>query len=63
MKLIDPYLGMMCCEDLTAYALARIDAVPISEEKCVAAAAKIGYQSPNGQSYINLMKKRIDDEL
>ncbi|KAJ8726344.1 hypothetical protein PYW07_001042 [Mythimna separata] len=62
MKLVERWLGMMCCEDLTAYAMARVMEVPKTEEKCQEAAAAIGYQGYPGQSYLQLMNT-YNDEL
>lgn len=61
MKLVERYLGMMCCEDLTAFALARLGEVPKTEESCKKAADAIGYQGYEGRSYLHLMKE--NDEL
>ncbi|XP_022833955.1 uncharacterized protein LOC111361787 [Spodoptera litura] len=61
MKLVERYLGMMCCEDLTAFALARLGEVPKTEESCEKAAAAFGYQGYEGRSYLHLMKE--NDEL
>ncbi|CAG9784430.1 unnamed protein product [Diatraea saccharalis] len=53
--------GMMCCEDLTAYALARIDEIPTTEEDCLSAAAKFNIDLPDGHSYLYVHK--LADEL
>ncbi|RVE43363.1 hypothetical protein evm_012003 [Chilo suppressalis] len=63
LKLLDRYIGMMCCEDLTAYALARIDEMPITEESCLSAAAKFDIDLPNGHSYLYVHKLHNNDEL
>ncbi|KAG6454070.1 hypothetical protein O3G_MSEX008485 [Manduca sexta] len=61
MKLVDRYMGMMCCEDLTAYALARLDDVPTTEQECQLAAAKINFKGHNGRSYLYLKDKYADE--
>ncbi|XP_037866546.2 uncharacterized protein LOC110386596 [Bombyx mori] len=62
-KLVNQFMGMMCCEDLTAYALARTDSIPTTEKSCKEAADKIGYKGPDGRSYLFLQKRQIDDEF
>lgn len=61
MKLVERWLGMMCCEDLTAYAMARVMEVPNTEEKCKEAAASIDYQGYEGRSYLQLMNADNDE--
>ncbi|XP_052755541.1 uncharacterized protein LOC113516769 isoform X2 [Galleria mellonella] len=61
MKMVGRYIAMMCCEDLTAYALARLDHMPANEHECEAAAAKIGFQGIAGRSYFYV--KNLVDEL
>lgn len=61
MKIIGRFLGMMCCEDLTAYALARMMEVPKTEEECKRAADAIGYQGYEGRSYLQLMAADNDE--
>ncbi|PZC73693.1 uncharacterized protein LOC110380373 [Helicoverpa armigera] len=61
MKLVDRYLAMMCCEDMTAYAMAKIPEMPKTEEKCKKAAEHVGYQGYEGRSYLELLK--YNDEL
>ncbi|XP_049865201.1 uncharacterized protein LOC126366214 [Pectinophora gossypiella] len=66
MKLVDRYMGMMCCEDLTMYALSRLYETPETELDCQKAAAKIGFPFGGGYSHLyamNLTKRDIDDEL
>lgn len=43
---------MMSCEQLTAYALARLQEMPVTEADCVAAANLLGYEGPGGKSYL-----------
>lgn len=62
MKLVGEYMGMMCCEDLTAYALAPMDNIPATESECIVAASTLGYQGVNGRSYFYL-KRKFQDEL
>lgn len=52
MKLKGRYIGMMCCEDLTAFVLVRTSEVPITEKECVEAATSLGLKGPGGRSYI-----------
>lgn len=52
MKLKGRYIGMMCCEDLTAYVFARVGEVPTTEDECVAIAATLGITRPGGKSYL-----------
>lgn len=54
MKQKGEYLGMMCCEDLTVFVMARLDNLPATEQECVAAAATLGLKEPNGRSYFYL---------
>ncbi|XP_075992276.1 uncharacterized protein LOC142987422 isoform X2 [Anticarsia gemmatalis] len=63
MKLVDRWMGMMCCEDLTAYALVRVDELPTTEQGCVRAAAKLGYSAPGGRSYLYIKNKMKEEEL
>lgn len=62
MKLVDKYMGMMCCEDLTAYALATMDNIPTTEYGCILAATTLGYHGESGRSYLQL-KRKFEDEL
>ncbi|KAI8427846.1 hypothetical protein MSG28_002230 [Choristoneura fumiferana] len=52
MKQVGRIIGMMSCERLTAYALARLQEMPVTEADCVAAANLLGYQAPDGKSYL-----------
>ena len=61
MKLVDRWLGMMCCEDLTAYAMAKIMEMPKNEEGCEIAASAIGYQGYVGRSYLSLLAPSNDE--
>ncbi|XP_028162823.1 uncharacterized protein LOC114354575 [Ostrinia furnacalis] len=61
LKLLGRYMAMMCCEDLTAYALVRMDEMPTTEEECTMAASKLGIRLPGGHSYLHV--KRMADEL
>ena len=45
-------MGMMCCEDLTAYVFARVGEVPTTENECVAVATTLGLSGPGGKSYL-----------
>ncbi|XP_050361890.1 uncharacterized protein LOC126781112 [Nymphalis io] len=51
-KLVGRYLGMMCCEDLTAFVMVRVDELPTTEEECLAAANNLGLHGPGGRSYL-----------
>ncbi|XP_072937275.1 uncharacterized protein [Epargyreus clarus] len=63
MKVVGRYMGMMCCEDITAFALARLDEVPKTEEECETAAATLGLRGPGGRSYLYFKKKKTPNEL
>ncbi|CAH0603154.1 unnamed protein product [Chrysodeixis includens] len=63
MKLVSRFLGMMCCEDLTAFALVRVGEIPKTEELCEKAASFIGYQGHPGRSYISIMNDQKEEEL
>lgn len=52
MKQVGRIIGMMSCERLTAYALARLHELPVTEADCLAAANSLGYQGPGGKSYL-----------
>ncbi|XP_041971845.1 uncharacterized protein LOC121727868 [Aricia agestis] len=54
MKQKGGYLGMMCCEDLTAFVMASLDNLPATEEECKAAAALLDLKGPDGRSYFYL---------
>lgn len=43
---------MMCCEDLTAFVLARVNEVPLTEEGCIAAASHLGLRGHGGRSHL-----------
>ncbi|CAK1549892.1 unnamed protein product [Leptosia nina] len=60
LKIKGRYMGMMCCEDFTAFALARLDEIPATEEECVAAAASLGLEGPGGRSHFYLDKLRSE---
>ncbi|KAJ0181836.1 hypothetical protein K1T71_002558 [Dendrolimus kikuchii] len=62
-KIVGPYVGMMCCEDLSAYALARIDSLPNTELECESAAATIGYRGPNGRAILFHQKRALNNEF
>ncbi|XP_052747130.1 uncharacterized protein LOC112049737 [Bicyclus anynana] len=51
-KLVDRYMGMMCCEDHTAFVLVRADEVPSTERECLDIASHIGFKGPGGRSYL-----------
>ncbi|XP_038213794.1 uncharacterized protein LOC119833692 [Zerene cesonia] len=53
-KMEGQYIGMMCCEDITAFVMTRVDEVPSTERECVIAAAKLGLEGPGGRSHIYL---------
>ncbi|XP_013191943.1 uncharacterized protein LOC106136053 [Amyelois transitella] len=61
LKMVGRLIGMMCCEDHTAYALIRIDEMPETEDECEQLAAKIGYNAPGGRSYLYV--KNLHEEL
>lgn len=61
LKIVGRYIAMMCCEDLTAYALARVDDMPPTEQVCETEAAKLGIRLPDGHPYLYV--KRLADEL
>ncbi|KAL0894769.1 hypothetical protein ABMA27_013300 [Loxostege sticticalis] len=61
LKLVGEYMGMMCCEDLTAYAMARVDEMPTTEQECERGAEKLGIRLKNGHSYLYI--QRLVDEL
>lgn len=62
MKMVERVLGMMCCEDLTAFALVRMGEIPKTEEACVTAASKLGYSAPHGRSYLYFQRKDKEDQ-
>ncbi|XP_034840419.2 uncharacterized protein [Maniola hyperantus] len=51
-KLVERYMGMMCCEDLTAFVFVRVDEVPSTELECVGVASLLGLRGPGGRSYL-----------
>ncbi|CAH2104631.1 unnamed protein product [Euphydryas editha] len=60
LKLVERYLGMMCCEDLTAFVLARVNELPSTEEGCIAAASYLGLSGLGGRSYLYLNRLRTE---
>ncbi|CAF4761450.1 unnamed protein product [Pieris macdunnoughi] len=58
LKMKGRYIGMMCCEDLTAFAMARVGELPETEEDCIAAAASLDLQGPGGRSHLFLNNLR-----
>ncbi|KAM3964716.1 uncharacterized protein ACR2FA_001106 [Aphomia sociella] len=61
MKMVGRYIGMICCEELTAFAMARVDDMPMTERDCETAAATIGFQGIEGRSYLYV--RSLVDEL
>lgn len=43
---------MICCEDLTAFVLTRVNEVPLTEEGCIAAANYLGLRGYGGRSHL-----------
>ncbi|XP_063618213.1 uncharacterized protein LOC134791117 [Cydia splendana] len=56
MKLVGRIMGMMSCEELTAYALARQHEMPVTEADCVVRANTLGYRGPGGHSYLQIQR-------
>lgn len=66
LKLVDRFMGMMACEDMTIYALSRMNEMPETEADCEDAAATLGLNMKGGRSHLyvaNLSRRNIDDEL
>ncbi|XP_053600655.1 uncharacterized protein LOC128669678 isoform X2 [Plodia interpunctella] len=61
MKMVGRVIGMVCCEDLTAYAFVRMDEMPETEAECEKLANKIGFKGPDARSYLEI--NRIRKEL
>lgn len=51
-KLVERYMGMMCCEDHTAFVLVRADEVPATKEECAGVASILGLRGAGGRSYL-----------
>ncbi|XP_047987155.1 uncharacterized protein LOC125227008 [Leguminivora glycinivorella] len=62
MKLVGRVMGMMSCEELTAYALARQHELPVTEADCAVRANTLGYRGPAGRSYLTV-QRMIKHEL
>ncbi|XP_045458830.1 uncharacterized protein LOC123669262 [Melitaea cinxia] len=60
LKLVGRYLGMICCEDLTAFVLTRVNEVPSTEEGCIAAASYLGLRGLGGRSHLYHNRLRSD---
>ncbi|KAL4708100.1 hypothetical protein ACJJTC_009879 [Scirpophaga incertulas] len=60
-KIMGRYVVMMCCEDMTAYAFARLNEMPSTEQDCATESSKLHINLPNAHSYLYV--HRLFDEL
>lgn len=51
MKSVNRYIGMMSCDDRTAYVMARVKEIP-ADDDLERASEIIGYHGPDGRSYL-----------
>ncbi|CAK1603157.1 unnamed protein product [Parnassius mnemosyne] len=63
MKTVNRYLGIINCGDGTAFALARVEEIPTTDEECMIAATHLGLKVLSGKSYLIMKNLYAGDEL